>query len=96
MNLSHEHFSFGRSLTIGTLLALAAGVVAGTLAPPTDHGLLPVLSQVVETLGAAWVRALRMTVMPVVVALLVEVMARAVNRQYAANSSAVTRPGPLT
>ena len=71
MNLSHEHFSFGRSLTIGTLLALAAGVVAGTLAPPADQGLLPVLSRVVETLGAAWVRALRMTVMPVVVALLV-------------------------
>ena len=71
MNLSHERFSFGRSLTIGTLLALAAGVVAGTLAPPADQGLLPALSRVVETLGAAWVRALRMTVMPVVVALLV-------------------------
>lgn len=71
MNLSLERFSFGRSLTIGTLLALAAGVLAGTLVPETNQGLLPVLGRVVEALGAAWVRALRMTVMPVVVALLV-------------------------
>jgi Na+/H+-dicarboxylate symporter len=71
VNLSLERFSFGRSLTIGTLVALAAGVVAGTVVPEADRGLVPLLSRVVEALGAAWVRALRMTILPLVVSLLV-------------------------
>jgi Na+/H+-dicarboxylate symporter len=71
VNLSLERFSFGRWLTIATLLALAVGVVAGTLAPTPDQGLVPVLERLVEALGAAWVRALRMTVLPLVVSLLV-------------------------
>lgn len=71
MNLSLERFSFGRSLTIGTLLALAAGVLAGTLVPASDQGLLPALAEVLQALGAAWVRALRMTILPVVVSLLI-------------------------
>jgi Na+/H+-dicarboxylate symporter len=71
LNFSLERFAFGRSLTIATLVALAAGVLAGTFAPATDEGPLRVLASVVEMLGAAWVRALRMTVLPLVVSLLV-------------------------
>lgn len=71
MNLSLERFSFGRSLTIATLVALAAGVIAGTFVPAADHGTLRALASLVEALGAAWVRCLRMTVLPLVVSLLV-------------------------
>lgn len=70
MNLSLERFSFGRSLTIATLVALAAGVLVGTLAP-ADSGAFGVFSGTVEALGVAWVRGLRMIVLPLVVSLLV-------------------------
>jgi Na+/H+-dicarboxylate symporter len=71
LNLSLERFSFGRSLTIATLVALAAGVIAGTWMPATDQGVLGSFAAVVEALGAAWVRGLRMTVLPLVISLLV-------------------------
>jgi Na+/H+-dicarboxylate symporter len=71
LNFSLERFSFGRALTIATLVALVAGVLAGTLAPETPGGTLRVLAGVVEAIGAAWVRALRMIVLPLVVSLLV-------------------------
>jgi len=71
LNLSLERFSFGRSLTIATLVALAAGVIAGTVAPATDDGVFGVFVKVVGALGAAWVRGLRMIVLPLVVSLLV-------------------------
>lgn len=71
MNFSLERFAFGRWLTIATLVALAAGVIAGTFGPAADDGPLRVFAAIVEALGALWVRGLRMTVLPLVVSLLV-------------------------
>ncbi|HET6618284.1 MAG TPA: cation:dicarboxylase symporter family transporter [Gemmatimonadota bacterium] len=71
MNLSLERFSFGRSLTIATLAALAAGVIAGTLTPAGDQGAVGDLSALIQALGALWVRCLRMIILPLVVSLLV-------------------------
>lgn len=71
MNLSLERFSFGRSLTIATLAALAAGVIAGSFFPAAADGRWGGFASVVETLGAAWVRGLRMAILPLVVSLLV-------------------------
>jgi Na+/H+-dicarboxylate symporter len=51
--------------------SLPAGVIAGAFMPATDHGVLGSLASVVEALGAAWVRGLRMNVLPLVVSLLV-------------------------
>lgn len=58
MNFSLERFSFGRRLTIATLVALAAGVIAGTFGPAADDGPLRVFAAIVKALGALWVRGL--------------------------------------
>ena len=71
MNLSLERFSFGRSLTIASLGALAAGVIAGMLLPSTDDGAVGSLTSLVEALGAIWVRCFQMVILPLVVSLLV-------------------------
>jgi Na+/H+-dicarboxylate symporter len=71
LNLSLERFSFGRSLTIATLSALAVGVIAGTFLPAAEDGPWGGFTTVVEALGAAWVRGLQMAVLPLVVSLLV-------------------------
>lgn len=71
MNFSLERFSFGRSLTIATLVALAAGVLAGSWAPGAPEGVVGVVVRAIEAIGAAWVRGLRMIVLPLVVSLLV-------------------------
>lgn len=71
MNLSLERFSFGRTLTIATLVALVTGVIAGTLMPESGGGILDFGAVAIEAAGAAWVRALRMIVLPLVVSLLV-------------------------
>jgi proton glutamate symport protein len=71
VDLSLERFSFGRWLTIATLAGLAAGVVAGTLVPAEPGGILGQGSTVLEAVGAAWVRGLRMTVIPLVAGLIV-------------------------
>jgi Na+/H+-dicarboxylate symporter len=71
LNYSLERFSFGRSLTIATLVALVAGVIAGTLTPEAPGEFLAFFAGAVEAVGAAWVRALRMIVLPLVVSLLV-------------------------
>ena len=71
MNLSIERLSFGRSLTIASLLALAAGIAVGTFVPVEDHAALRTLGALVEMLGKAWVRCLRMIILPLVVSLLV-------------------------
>lgn len=71
MKLSLERFSFGRSLTIATLAALAGGVIAGTLMSGGDQGAVGNLTAVIQALGTGWVRCLRMTILPLVVSLLV-------------------------
>ena len=71
MDLSLERFRFGRTLTIATLAALAAGVVVGTVVPGTPEGPLRWASRTLEAVGVAWVRGLRMTVLPLVAGLVV-------------------------
>lgn len=58
------------SPTILALAALAAGLALGVLAA-AQGGVLRTLVNVVEPLGALWVNAIRMTLVPLVVALLV-------------------------
>jgi proton glutamate symport protein len=71
LNVSLERFAFGRWLTVATLVALAGGLTLGTLAPNASSGPLGPLVDAIEALGAAWVRALRMIVLPLVFSLLV-------------------------
>ena len=71
LNVSREHFRLGRWLTVATLVALALGVLVGTLAPTPGSGILAGLEEAVAALGTAWVRGLRMIVIPLVVSLLV-------------------------
>lgn len=66
-----ERFSVGRGLTIATLLALAGGVAAGLVLPADPAGVGGAALEALEAVGDAWVRALRMIVLPLVVSLLV-------------------------
>lgn len=59
------------SPTVLALVALAAGLALGAAAAATDAPALRALVRVVEPLGALWVSAIRMTLVPLVVALLV-------------------------
>jgi Na+/H+-dicarboxylate symporter len=61
----------GRTLTIACLVALVSGVVAGLLAPDSPGRALGFAVSVLDAVGEAWVRALRMVVLPLVVSLLV-------------------------
>ena len=53
------------------LAALAAGFVLGSLAAASGHPLVPRLVGVIEPLGGLWVNAIRMTVVPLVVSVLI-------------------------
>jgi proton glutamate symport protein len=66
-----DRFSVGRGLMIATLLALAGGVAAGIALPSDPSGAGGTALAGIGALGAAWVRALRMVVLPLVVSLLV-------------------------
>lgn len=59
------------SLTLRVLLGLAAGLAMGVLLAAADLPLLSTLATWIEPLGTAWVNAIRMTVIPLVVSLLV-------------------------
>lgn len=59
------------SLTLQVLIALGAGLAAGVLLSATDIAALSALAGWIEPLGALWVNAIRMTVIPLVVGLLV-------------------------
>lgn len=61
----------GRALTMACLAALVSGVVAGLLAPDSPGPALGAAISVLEAVGEAWVRALRMVVLPLVVSLLI-------------------------
>jgi Na+/H+-dicarboxylate symporter len=60
-----------RSPTVLALVALLAGLLVGAATAATDAPALRTLVRVVEPLGALWVNAIRMTLVPLVVALLV-------------------------
>jgi proton glutamate symport protein len=74
-----------RSPAVLGLVALVAGILAGTLVRTTDLPALRAAAAVIEPLGALWVNAIRMTLVPLVVALIVTSVnsfadARAVSR----------------
>jgi Na+/H+-dicarboxylate symporter len=59
------------SLALRAALGLVLGLAAGLLLATTDNPLLLAVSGAIEPLGTVWVNGLRMTVLPLVVALLV-------------------------
>lgn len=66
------------SLTARVLIALALGLIAGLASEPMSHfGFVQQLVAVCETVGALWVNAIRMTVVPLVFSLLVTGVASA-------------------
>lgn len=62
---------FFRSLSVQVLVALAAGVAVGALAAAYGGEMAPRVIEGVEALGGLWLNALRMTVVPLVFAVLV-------------------------
>lgn len=70
MAISHHRLRFGRWLTAGTILGLAAGVTLGALLFPTENPVLLTVGALLDPIGEAWIRALRMIVVPLVVSLL--------------------------
>lgn len=58
------------------LLALLVGLIGGTLAAKSGDGLREPLIQVASIVGTLWLNALKMTVIPLIVALLVTGIAR--------------------
>jgi Na+/H+-dicarboxylate symporter len=60
-----------RSPTVLALAALLAGLLLGAAAAATDSPALRAIVRLVEPLGAIWVSAIRMTLVPLVVSLLV-------------------------
>ncbi len=68
------------STTLRVLLGLVAGLVAGIALAVAGGAATPRVVAVVEPIGALWVNAIRMTVVPLVVALLVAGIAGAPSR----------------
>jgi len=62
---------FLKSLSVQVLLALAAGLVVGALAAVHGGDGAPKIIEGVEALGGLWLNALRMTVVPLIFAVLV-------------------------
>ncbi|MGZ8469644.1 MAG: cation:dicarboxylate symporter family transporter, partial [Gemmatirosa sp.] len=60
-----------RSPTVLALVALVAGLVVGAATAATDAPALRAFVRLVEPLGTLWVNAIRMTLVPLVVSLLV-------------------------
>jgi proton glutamate symport protein len=58
------------------LLALVAGLIGGMLAAKSGDGLREPMIQAASTVGELWLNALKMTVIPLIVALLVVGIAR--------------------
>lgn len=59
------------SLTTRVLVGLVAGLVAGVALAASGSAALPAVVALVEPVGALWVNAIRMTVVPLVVSLLI-------------------------
>jgi Na+/H+-dicarboxylate symporter len=59
------------SLTVRVLIGLAAGLVAGLLLPPASHPASAAILAVVEPVGTLFINAIRMTVIPLVVSMLI-------------------------
>lgn len=65
--------SFGTRVVLGLLAGLAAGALLAAIDSPALNRIIPVL----EPLGALWLNALRMTVIPLVVAMIITGVASA-------------------
>ena len=62
-------------MTVRVLLALAGGLALGTLAAASGSATLVHLATGIEPVGTLWINAIRMTVIPLVVALIVTAVA---------------------
>lgn len=60
-----------KSLSLFVLLALIAGILAGALVRGAENAALTAGANVVEAFGGLWLNALRMTVVPLIVSLLI-------------------------
>jgi proton glutamate symport protein len=69
----------GMSLTTRMLLALIGGLVTGIVATTVDDAGASALVSVTDPVGSIWVNALRMTLIPLVVSLLIGVIASVPN-----------------
>jgi proton glutamate symport protein len=67
------------SLTTRMLVALIAGLVTGIVATTVDDAAASALVRVTDPVGSIWVNALRMTLIPLVVSLLIGVIASVPN-----------------
>lgn len=67
------------SLTTRMLIALIAGLATGIVATTVDEAGASALVRVTDPVGSLWVNALRMTLIPLVVSLLIGVIASAPN-----------------
>jgi proton glutamate symport protein len=59
------------SSTVRVLLGLIVGLASGILVSSLDNSILNESPQIIEPIGALWVNAIRMTVVPLIVSLLV-------------------------
>lgn len=70
-------------LSVLVLVGLVAGLLLGVLLAPAESGAAAILVGVIEPVGALWVNAIRMTVIPLLVSLLVAGIAGAGTRTVA-------------
>ena len=86
MTLSDEppaRDSSATSLAVRVLVGLVAGLALGVALSPAESGLAATMVNAIEPLGALWVNAIRMTVIPLLVALLIAGIASAGTRTVA-------------
>ncbi|MBT8405347.1 MAG: cation:dicarboxylase symporter family transporter, partial [Gemmatimonadetes bacterium] len=65
------------SLATRVLIGLVAGLALGLILAPADAGAAATIVAWIEPVGALWVNAIRMTVVPLLVALLIAGVASA-------------------
>jgi Na+/H+-dicarboxylate symporter len=76
------------SLTVRILIGLGLGLALGILGAATQHPALLALKPIIEPIGTVWLNALRMTIIPLVVSLLVTSIASASEAAGAGRASA--------
>ena len=76
------------------LLALVVGLLGGMLALKTGDGMREPLIEVASIVGSLWLNALKMTVIPLIVALLVTGIARTADAARRDRSAPIARRAP--
>lgn len=69
---SEEH---AMSSTVRVLVSLVVGLIGGILVSMVDNAILDAIPAIVEPVGTLWVNAIRMTVVPLIVSLLIVAIA---------------------